>query len=182
MTCTDPGAHFDTPDLLDRICASYVAALFSLAPMMGIVVLLTTLREAAALGTVLVGTGVGVEIGSGKAFPQPERPAPDGRRSGQSDFRAVRMTVREGRPEPANRLSIDVVDAIAEPLPRVNPFRAHAQPRVIRSPASLQKLPPVACGPTADFVRLGLASSQAEQNAGVGVIETKSSNAPCHGR
>ena len=49
--------------LLDRIHAPYVAAVFFLAPLMGIVVLLTTLRpEGAALGTVLVGTGLGAEV------------------------------------------------------------------------------------------------------------------------
>ena len=49
--------------LLDRIHAPYVAAVFFLAPLMGIVVLLTTLRpEGAALGTVLVGIGLGAEV------------------------------------------------------------------------------------------------------------------------
>ncbi len=49
--------------LLDRIHAPYVAAVFFLAPLMGIVVLLTTLGpEGAALGTVLVGIGVGAEV------------------------------------------------------------------------------------------------------------------------
>jgi cyanate permease len=49
--------------LLDRIHAPYVAAVFFLAPLMGIVVLSTTLRpEGAALGTVLVGIGVGAEV------------------------------------------------------------------------------------------------------------------------
>jgi cyanate permease len=49
--------------LLDRIHAPYVAAVFFLAPLMGVVVLLTTLRpEGAALGTVLVGIGVGAEV------------------------------------------------------------------------------------------------------------------------
>jgi MFS family permease len=49
--------------LLDRIHAPYVAAVFFLAPLVGIVVLLTTLRpEGAALGTVLVGIGVGAEV------------------------------------------------------------------------------------------------------------------------
>lgn len=44
--------------LRDRIHAPYVAAVFFLAPLMGIVVLLTTLRtEGAAFGTVLVGIG-----------------------------------------------------------------------------------------------------------------------------
>jgi predicted MFS family arabinose efflux permease len=49
--------------LLDRIHAPYVAAAFFLAPLMGIVVLLSTLRqEAAAVGTVLVGVGLGAEV------------------------------------------------------------------------------------------------------------------------
>ena len=49
--------------LLDRIHAPYVAAVFFLAPLMGIIVLLRTLRpEGAALGTVLVGIGVGAEV------------------------------------------------------------------------------------------------------------------------
>ncbi len=49
--------------LLDRIHARYVATVFFLAPLMGIVVLLTTLQpEGAALGTVLVGIGVGAEV------------------------------------------------------------------------------------------------------------------------
>ncbi len=49
--------------LLDRIHAPYVAAVFFLAPLVGIVVLLTTLRpERAALGAVLVGIGVGAEV------------------------------------------------------------------------------------------------------------------------
>jgi MFS family permease len=49
--------------LVDRIHAPYVAAVFFFAPLMGIVVLLTTLRaEGAMLGTVLVGIGVGAEV------------------------------------------------------------------------------------------------------------------------
>ncbi|MBS1859339.1 MAG: MFS transporter, partial [Acidobacteria bacterium] len=49
--------------LVDRIHAPYVAAVFFLAPLMGIVVLLTTLRpEGAVLGTVLVGVGLGAEV------------------------------------------------------------------------------------------------------------------------
>ena len=49
--------------LLDRLHAPYVAAVFFLAPLMGIVVLLRTLRpEGAVLGTVLVGIGVGAEV------------------------------------------------------------------------------------------------------------------------
>ena len=49
--------------LLDRIHAPYVAAVFFLAPLMGIVVLLWTLRPAgAAIGTVLVGIGIGAEV------------------------------------------------------------------------------------------------------------------------
>ena len=49
--------------LLDRIHAPYVAAVFFLAPLMGIAVLLTTVRPVgAALGTVLVGIGVGAEV------------------------------------------------------------------------------------------------------------------------
>ncbi len=49
--------------LLDHLHAPYVAAVFFLAPLMGIVVLLTTPRpEGAALGTVLVGIGLGAEV------------------------------------------------------------------------------------------------------------------------
>lgn len=49
--------------LVDRIHAPYVAAVFFFAPLVGIVVLLTTQRaEGAALGTVLVGIGVGAEV------------------------------------------------------------------------------------------------------------------------
>ena len=49
--------------LLDRIHAPYVAAAFFLTPLMGIVVLLSTLRqEAAAAGTVLIGMGLGAEV------------------------------------------------------------------------------------------------------------------------
>ncbi len=49
--------------LLDRIHGPYVAAVFYLAPLLGIVVLLTTLRpQEAALGAVLVGIGVGAEV------------------------------------------------------------------------------------------------------------------------
>ena len=49
--------------LLDRVHAPYVAAVFFVAPLIGIVLLLTTLRtEGAALGTVLVGIGVGAEV------------------------------------------------------------------------------------------------------------------------
>ena len=49
--------------LLDRIHAPYVAAVFFLTPLMGIVVLLTALRpEGAAVGTVLVGMGLGAEV------------------------------------------------------------------------------------------------------------------------
>ncbi|HTS69750.1 MAG TPA: MFS transporter [Terriglobia bacterium] len=49
--------------LLDRIHAPYVAATFFLAPLMGIIVLLSTFRpEAAAVGTVLVGIGIGGEV------------------------------------------------------------------------------------------------------------------------
>lgn len=49
--------------LLDRIHGPYVAAVFFLAPLAGIVMLLTTRRvEGAALGTVLVGIGVGAEV------------------------------------------------------------------------------------------------------------------------
>ena len=49
--------------LVDRIHAPYVAAVFFFAPLVGIVVLLTTLRaEGGALATVLVGIGVGAEV------------------------------------------------------------------------------------------------------------------------
>ena len=49
--------------LLDRIHAPYVAAAFFLTPLAGIIVLLSTLRpEAAALGAVLVGIGLGAEV------------------------------------------------------------------------------------------------------------------------
>jgi len=49
--------------LADRIHAPYVAAVFFFAPLIGIVVLLTTPRaEGAALGTLLVGIGVGAEV------------------------------------------------------------------------------------------------------------------------
>ena len=49
--------------LLDRIHAPYVAAVFFLAPLAGIVVLLSAQRpEGAAIGTVLVGIGVGAEV------------------------------------------------------------------------------------------------------------------------
>jgi len=49
--------------LLDRIHAPYVAAVFFLAPLIGIVVLLSTLRsEGAAIATVLVGIGIGAEV------------------------------------------------------------------------------------------------------------------------
>jgi MFS family permease len=48
--------------LLDRIHAPYVAAVFFLAPLIGIVMLLTALRtEGATLGTVLIGIGLGAE-------------------------------------------------------------------------------------------------------------------------
>jgi MFS family permease len=49
--------------LLDRIHGPYVAAVLFLAPLVGMVVLLTTLRpEGAVAGTVLVGIGVGAEV------------------------------------------------------------------------------------------------------------------------
>ena len=49
--------------LLDRLHAPYVAAVFFLAPLVGILLLLKTVRpEGAALGTVLVGLGVGAEV------------------------------------------------------------------------------------------------------------------------
>jgi len=49
--------------LLDRIHAPYVAATFFLAPLMGIIVLLSTLGpEGAAVGAVLVGIGLGAEV------------------------------------------------------------------------------------------------------------------------
>lgn len=49
--------------LADRFHAPYVAAVFFLAPLAGILVLLSTPRpEAAAAGTILVGMGVGAEV------------------------------------------------------------------------------------------------------------------------
>ncbi len=49
--------------LLDRIHAPYVAVLFFLAPLVGIAVLLSTPRpEGAAVGTILLGMGVGSEV------------------------------------------------------------------------------------------------------------------------
>ena len=49
--------------LLDRIHAPYVAAVFFLAPLVGIAVLLSTARpEGAAIGTILVGMGIGAEV------------------------------------------------------------------------------------------------------------------------
>jgi cyanate permease len=47
--------------LLDRIHGPYVAAAFFLAPLMGIV-LLQASRQEAAVGTVLVGIGLGAEV------------------------------------------------------------------------------------------------------------------------
>jgi MFS family permease len=49
--------------LLDRIHAPYVAAVFFLAPLMGMVVLLSASRpESAAIGAILVGIGLGAEV------------------------------------------------------------------------------------------------------------------------
>ena len=49
--------------LVDRIHAPYVAVVFFLAPLVGIAVLLSTPRpEGAAVGTVLVGMGIGAEV------------------------------------------------------------------------------------------------------------------------
>ena len=49
--------------LLDRIHAPYVAAAFFLAPLIGIIVLLSTLgAEGAAVGTMLIGIGLGAEV------------------------------------------------------------------------------------------------------------------------
>jgi MFS family permease len=49
--------------LVDRIYAPYVAAVFFLAPLLGIVLLMTTQRLAgSAFGTVLVGLGLGAEV------------------------------------------------------------------------------------------------------------------------
>lgn len=49
--------------LLDRIHGPYVAAVFFVAPLIGIIVLLSTLRpEGAAIGTVLTGIGLGAEV------------------------------------------------------------------------------------------------------------------------
>jgi MFS family permease len=49
--------------LLDRVHAPYVAAVFFLAPLVGIAVLLSTPGvEGAAIGTILVGLGLGAEV------------------------------------------------------------------------------------------------------------------------
>jgi MFS family permease len=49
--------------LLDRFHAPYVAVVFFLAPLVGIAVLLSTPRpEGAAIGTILVGMGIGAEV------------------------------------------------------------------------------------------------------------------------
>jgi MFS family permease len=48
--------------LLDRIHGTYVAAAFFVIPMLGIVLLSTPRQEAAAVGTVLVGMGLGAEV------------------------------------------------------------------------------------------------------------------------
>jgi MFS family permease len=49
--------------LVDRIHAPYVAAIFFVTPLIGIAVLASTLRpDAASLGVVLVGLGVGAEV------------------------------------------------------------------------------------------------------------------------
>jgi MFS family permease len=49
--------------LLDRIHGPYVAAVFFLAPLVGIAVLLSTPRaEGAAIGTILIGMGLGAEV------------------------------------------------------------------------------------------------------------------------
>jgi MFS family permease len=49
--------------LLDRMHAPYVAAAFFLSPLIGIIALLSTPRpEGAAIGTVLIGIGIGAEV------------------------------------------------------------------------------------------------------------------------